>query len=82
MSSPIDGEACFRNLVTFKCFQLFFVVVVVMEEFVVRVFKGGKVTVPKRLRELFGVEDGDYVRLALVEVLRKSGGDWVRRRVS
>ena len=31
----------------------------------VRVFKGGKVTVPKRLRELFGVEDGDYVRLAL-----------------
>jgi len=35
---------------------------------VVRVFKGGKVTVPKRLRELFGVEDGDYVRLALVEV--------------
>jgi len=49
---------------------------------VVRVFKGGKVTVPKRLRELFGVEDGDYVRLALVEVLRKSGGDWVRRRVS
>jgi len=26
VSSPIDGEACFRNLVTFKCFQLFFVV--------------------------------------------------------
>jgi len=44
------------------------VVVVVVEEFVVRVFKGGKVTVPKRLRELFDVEDGDYVRLALVEV--------------
>ena len=82
MSSPIDGEACFRNLVTFICFQLFFVVVVVMEEFVVRVFKGGKVTVPKRLRELFGVEDGDYVRLALVEVLKKSGDGWVRRRVS
>jgi len=53
-----------------------------MEEFVVRVFKGGKVTVPKRLRELFGVEDGDYVRLALVEVLKKSeSGDWVRRKV-
>ena len=48
----------------------------------VRVFKGGKVTVPKRLRELFEVEDGDYVRLALVEVLKKSeGGDWVRRAV-
>jgi bifunctional DNA-binding transcriptional regulator/antitoxin component of YhaV-PrlF toxin-antitoxin module len=39
-----------------------------MEEFVVRVFKGGKVTVPKRLRDLFGVEDGDYVRLALVRL--------------
>jgi len=39
--------------VTFKYFLLF---VVVVEEFVVRVFKGGKVAVPKRLRELFGVE--------------------------
>ena len=55
--------------------------VVVVEEFVVRVFKGGKVTVPKRLRELFGVEDGDYVRLALVEVLKRSEGGWVRRKV-
>lgn len=52
-----------------------------MEEFVVRVFKGGKVTVPKRLRELFNVEDGDYVRLALVEVMKKTGEGWVRRRV-
>jgi len=42
------------------------------------------VAVPRRLRELFGVDDGDYVRLALVEVLErkdeKSG--WVRRKVS
>ena len=53
-----------------------------MEEFVARVFKGGKVTVPKRFRELFGVEDGDYVRLALVEVLKRSeSGEWVRRKV-
>jgi bifunctional DNA-binding transcriptional regulator/antitoxin component of YhaV-PrlF toxin-antitoxin module len=52
-----------------------------LEEFVVRVFKGGKVTVPKRLRELLGVTDGDYVRLALVEVLKKEDKDWVRRRV-
>ena len=43
-----------------------------MEEFVVRVFKGGKVTVPKRLRELFGVEDGDYVRLALLDVVKRA----------
>ena len=27
-----------------------------------RVFQGGKVTIPKRLRELLEVEDGDYVR--------------------
>ena len=54
---------------------------VVLEEFVVRVFKGGKVTVPKRLRELFDVEDGDYVRLALLEVLKRGDGGWVRRRV-
>lgn len=42
-----------------------------MEEFVARVFKDGKVTVPKQLRELFDVKDGDYVRLALVEVVKK-----------
>ena len=52
-----------------------------MEEFVVKVLKGGKVTVPKRLRELFVVEEGDYVRLALVEVMKKEGDGWVRRKV-
>jgi bifunctional DNA-binding transcriptional regulator/antitoxin component of YhaV-PrlF toxin-antitoxin module len=56
--------------------------VVVVEEFVVRVFTGGKVTVPKQLRELFSVEDGDFVRLALVEVLKKAeDGEWVKKRV-
>jgi bifunctional DNA-binding transcriptional regulator/antitoxin component of YhaV-PrlF toxin-antitoxin module len=49
---------------------------------VARVFTGGKVTVPKQLRERFGVEDGDYVRLALVEVLKKGGdGEWAKKRV-
>ena len=53
-----------------------------VEEFVVRVFAGGKVTVPVQLRELFDVEDGDYVRLALVEVLKKGAdGEWVKKRV-
>jgi hypothetical protein len=52
------------------------------EEFVVRVFKGGKVTVPRQLRALHGVEDGNYVRLALVEVMRKGDdGAWVKRKV-
>ena len=40
-----------------------------MEQFVVRVFQGGKVTIPKRVRELLDVEDGDYVRLGVVEVV-------------
>jgi len=44
--------------------------VFVLEQFVARVFQGGKVTVPKRLRELLGVEDGDYVRLGVVEVIK------------
>jgi bifunctional DNA-binding transcriptional regulator/antitoxin component of YhaV-PrlF toxin-antitoxin module len=72
-------------LVTFKCFLLllvvFWLLVVAVEEFVARVFKGGKVTVPKRLRELFDVNDDDYVRLALVEVVKKSGDRWVRKKV-
>ena len=50
-------------MVIFKYFLLLLVVVVV-EEFVVRVFQGGKVTVPKRLRELFNVENGDYSALS------------------
>jgi len=36
-----------------------------------------RLRVPKRLRELLGVEEGDYVRLDLVEVIEvkgKSGG--------
>ena len=40
-----------------------------MEQFVARVFKGGKVTIPRRVREILGVSDGDYVRLALIEVI-------------
>jgi bifunctional DNA-binding transcriptional regulator/antitoxin component of YhaV-PrlF toxin-antitoxin module len=43
--------------------------VVVLERFVAKVLQGGKVTVPKRVRELVGVKDGDYVRLVLVEVI-------------
>jgi bifunctional DNA-binding transcriptional regulator/antitoxin component of YhaV-PrlF toxin-antitoxin module len=53
-----------------------------VEEFVARVLKDGKVTVPKRLRSLYCVSEGDYVRLGLVEVLKKNqAGEWVKRRV-
>jgi hypothetical protein len=49
---------CGWNLATFEYSLLFLLFVVVMEEFVASVFKGGKVTVPERLRELLGVEVG------------------------
>jgi bifunctional DNA-binding transcriptional regulator/antitoxin component of YhaV-PrlF toxin-antitoxin module len=53
-----------------------------MEKFVALVLAGGKVTVPKQLRSRFDVSGGCYVRLALVEVLKKSEtGSWVERRV-
>jgi hypothetical protein len=40
------------------------------------------VTVPKQLRARFDVSDGCYVRLALVEVLKKGeSGKWVKRLV-
>ena len=52
-----------------------------MEQFVARVFQGGKVTVPKRVRELLDVRDGDYVRLGVVEVIKRKGDEWVREEV-
>jgi bifunctional DNA-binding transcriptional regulator/antitoxin component of YhaV-PrlF toxin-antitoxin module len=42
-----------------------------MQESVARVFKDGKVTIPKRLKELFRIEDGCCVPLALIEVFEK-----------
>ena len=44
---------------------------VLAEQFVARVFQGGKVTIPKRVRELLDVGDGDYVRLSLIEVIKR-----------
>jgi len=44
--------------------------VLCLERFVARVFQGGKVTIPKRLRELLEVKDGDYVRVGVVEVIK------------
>ena len=45
-----------------------------VEEFVARVFQGGKVTIPKRVRELLDVVDGDYVRLSVEVIRRKRDG--------
>ena len=46
-----------------------------------RVFQGGKVTIPKRIRELLSVEDGDYVRLGVVEVIKRKDVGLVKREV-
>ena len=40
-----------------------------VERFVAKVFRGGKVTIPVRVRELLGIRDGDYVRLEVIGVI-------------
>jgi len=53
-----------------------------LEEFVAQTFAGCKVAIPRQLRERLGIVDGDYVRLALAEILKKSeSGKWVKRKV-
>lgn len=38
-------------------------------EFIRRVYENSKVTIPKEIRELHGIEEGDYVKFAVVEVI-------------
>jgi hypothetical protein len=60
-----------RDLVTFNYFFSFFILECALERFVAKVFGGGKVTIPVRVRELLGIGDGDYVRLEVLEVIRR-----------
>jgi bifunctional DNA-binding transcriptional regulator/antitoxin component of YhaV-PrlF toxin-antitoxin module len=53
------------------------------EVFVARVVAGGKVTVPRRLRDVLNLEEGDYVRVTINEVIKrkqerkgKKSGKW------
>ena len=41
------------------------------EVFVARVIADGKVTVPRRVRDILNLEDGDYVRVSITEVIKK-----------
>ena len=41
------------------------------EVFVARVIGGGKVTIPLVVREVLKIEEGDYVRISINEVIRK-----------
>ena len=46
---------------------------VVAEQFVAKVYARGKVTIPLPVREVLNIEDGDYVRVSIMEVIRRSG---------
>ena len=41
------------------------------EVFVARVIAYGKVTVPRRVRDVLSLEEGDYVRITITEVIKK-----------
>jgi len=71
-----------RELVTFYYLLLLFVILMVMERFATRVLKGGKVTIPKRLRELLKIEDGVYARARLVDEIPKDDSGKLRRITS
>ena len=43
----------------------------VNEVFVARVISDGKVTVPRRVRDVLRIEKGDYVRVTITEVIKK-----------
>jgi len=40
-------------------------------EFISKVISEGRVTIPKRIRELLGIREGDYIKLELIEVKRE-----------
>ena len=42
-----------------------------MDEFVRKVYERGKITIPKELRNLYGVQDGDMVKMKIVRVVRQ-----------
>lgn len=41
-----------------------------MDEFIRKVYERGKITIPKELRDLYGVKDGDMVKLRIVKVVQ------------
>jgi AbrB family looped-hinge helix DNA binding protein len=53
-----------------------------LEEFVVQIYTGGKITIPNQLRKRFDVKEGDYVRLVLMEIFKENNdGEWISRKV-
>lgn len=52
----------------------------VEEKFVARVFARGKVTIPLAVRGVLSLEDGDYVRVCITEVIKRSRGMGAKKR--
>jgi AbrB family looped-hinge helix DNA binding protein len=44
----------------------------VVEVFVTRLVADGRVTIPKRVRDFLNIEVGDYVRVSVTEVIKKT----------
>lgn len=38
-------------------------------EFIRRIYENGKLTIPKEVRDLAGIQPGDYVKLVVVSVI-------------
>ncbi|HVM44646.1 MAG TPA: AbrB/MazE/SpoVT family DNA-binding domain-containing protein [Candidatus Thermoplasmatota archaeon] len=38
--------------------------------FVRRVYENSKITIPKEIREIHGIETGDFIKVEIVEVIR------------
>lgn len=74
----VFGDCLLVGLFCFFVGLVVWVLGVVAEQFVARVYARGKVTIPLPVREVLNIEDGDYVRVSVVEVIRRSGR--VRRR--
>ena len=41
------------------------------EQVLAEVFANGKITIPKKIREYYGIEDGDFVVVKIVKVVKR-----------
>lgn len=48
---------------------------IVLADFTKRVGEQGKITIPKDIRESLNIKTGDYIRIWIIEVKKKSGGE-------
>jgi AbrB family looped-hinge helix DNA binding protein len=51
-----------------------------LEEFIAEVRKDGRITIPKRFRDRFNIDNGSYVHMAIFEVHEKGkDGVWIKQ---